>query len=346
MKAGGLKMKKLQKEFIEFNKSIKCSETDALIDKRDMLKKDIEDKFPDNCTKYGIEINKSDLEFINQGSYKIGTAIDSDNVDIDYAVIFPLDINEFNDPRNVKKAVRDSLFIENKRIPKIKEPCVTVAYHENDKEYMHIDFPVYASNNGLLYLGRGKEHSESYEWENADPKGLSEYFLNEFKDREQLKRIVRYIKKWKQIKYQNSNNSHEVPPSVGLTILACNYYFEYTYEGDDDLSSFYYTMRNIKNAFTIKTDEYGEITSADIICDLPVVPYSDVFYKMRQSKDHLINFYKKINKAVNNLKEAINLDEEHEAAKYVREVLGDQFTVPEKKTSSTETSSKSEYNYG
>lgn len=128
--------------------------------------------------------------------------------------------------------------------------------------------------------------------------------------------------------------------------MACNYYSEYTYEGDDDLSSFYYTMRNIKNSFTIKTDEYGEITSADIICDLPVVPYSDVFYKMRQSKDHLINFYKKINKAVNNLKEAINLDEEHEAAKYVREVLGDQFTVPEKKTSSTETSSKSEYNYG
>lgn len=339
-------MKKLQKEFIEFNKSIKCSETDALIDKRDMLKKDIEDKFPNNCKKYGIEINKSDLEFINQGSYKIGTAIDSDNVDIDYAVIFPLDINEFNDPRDVKKAVRDSLFIENKRIPKIKEPCVTVAYHENDKEYMHIDFPVYASHNDLLYLGRGKEYSESYKWEIADPKGLSEHFLNEFKDREQLKRIVRYIKKWKQIEYKNSNNSYEVPPSVGLTILACNHYSEYTLDGDDDLSAFYFTMKNIKNAFTIETDIYGEITSAGITCNLPVIPYSDVFYKMRQSKTHLINLYKKIDKAVNNLQEAKNLNEEHEAAKCVRKVLGDQFTVPEKKASSTETSSKSEYNYG
>ena len=211
---------------------------------------------------------------------------------------------------------------------------------------MHIDFPIYAEFEGSLYLGRGKENSLSPVWEIADPEGLRDYFLDSFKNREQLKRIVRYIKKWKQLEYETSTNSHEIPPSVGLTILACQNYAAYTYGGDDDLSSLYYTLNNIKNAFTVGTDSYGEIVSASITCDLPVEPYSDVFYKMRLSSAHLVKFYKKLKRAVNNLKEALNLNEEHEAAKYVIKVLGEEFTVPEKKTRNAVTSNKLEYNYG
>jgi len=339
-------MKKLQKEFEEFNDFIKCSDTPFLREKRDLLTEDIKSKFPDKCAESGIDINKSDLRFINQGSYIIGTAIDGKTVDIDYAMIFPIDIDEHSDPTCFKKAVRDSLIIENKRIPKIKEPCVTVAYHKDGEEYMHIDFPIYAEFEGSLYLGRGKENSLSPVWEIADPEGLRDYFLDSFKDREQLKRIVRYIKKWKQLEYETSTNSHEIPPSVGLTILACQNYAAYTYGGDDDLSSLYYTLNNIKNAFSVGTDSYGEIVSASITCDLPVEPYADVFYKMRLSSAHLVKFYKKLKRAVNNLKEALNLEEEHEAAKYVRKVLGEEFTVPEKKTRNVVTSNKSEYNYG
>ena len=339
-------MKKLQKQFNDFNEAIKCSETPHLREKRDLLKADIESKFPEKCKQYGIDVKKSDLRFINQGSYKIGTAINGNNVDIDYAMIFPLDISEFNDPTKLKKAVKESLIIENKRIPSIKEPCVTVAYHKDGEEYMHIDFPVYAECEGNLYLGRGKETSKNPEWEIADPEGLVKYFEDAFKDNAQLKRIVRYIKKWKQIEYDNSSNGNEVPPSIGLTLLACKYYSEYTYDGDDDLSSLYYTLRNIKNAFVIETDDSGEITSATISCDLPVEPKTDVLYKMRLSSAHLIKFYKKLKRAVANLNDAMNLDEEHEAAKCVKKVLGDEFKIPVKKTNDTTTSNKAEYNYG
>lgn len=339
-------MKKLQKEFNDFNELIKCSDTDFLREKRDLLTEDIKNKFPGKCSEYGIEINKSDLHFINQGSYIIGTAIDGKTVDIDYAMIMPIDIYEFSDPTIFKKAVKDSLIIENKRIPKIKEPCVTVAYHENNEEYMHIDFPIYAKHDNTLYLGRGKENSKTPKWEIADPEGLKDYFFDKFKNKEQLKRIVRYVKKWKQLEYESSTNSHEVPPSVGLTILACEYYSEHTYGGDDDLSALYFTMKNIKNAFIIETDRFDEIISASIDCKLPVEPGSDVFYKMRTSSVHLIKLYKKIVKAVNALNEAVNLTEAHEAAKYVRKVLGEEFTIPDKETTDTTTSNKLEYNYG
>lgn len=340
-------MKKLQKEFEEFNDFIKIgSETIALREKREKLKKDMEDYFPDECSDYGISINKSDLRFIHQGSYKIGTTISNPgkSIDLDYAVIFPLDITEHADPREVKKAAKAALEIKNIRIPTIKEPCVTVAYHSNGVETMHIDFPLYAEYNSQLYLARGKATSANPEWEIADPEGLNDYFLDEFKEKEQLKRVVRYIKKWKQEKYKNASSSHEVPPSVGLTILACQNYAAYTYGGDDDLSSMYYTMKGIRDRFVVTTDRDGMVTDASIVCNLPVQPYSNVFYKMTSS--HMKTFYTRLNTAVENLREAVNLSEAHEAAKYVRKVLGEDFTLPPKEANNVSTKNKGEYSFG
>lgn len=342
-------MKKLQKEFESFDDTIRIDEeTPALIKKRETLKKDIEDKFPDKCEEYGISVNKSDLRFILQGSYKIGTTIHNDvkGVDMDYAVILPLDISEHTDSRDVKKAARDALNIPNVRIPTIKEPCVTVAYHSAGKEIMHIDFPVYAAHKDQLFLSRGKEHSEDYLWENADPEGLNKYFLDEFKHRAQLKRIVRYIKKWKQEKYNNSTNSHEIPPSVALTILACQNYKPYVTDGNDDLRSLYYTMKAIYDLFSVQKDSDDEIVSADLVCNLPVTPFSDVLYKMRTSAKHMITFYKRLGTAVFNLQEAVNLDEAHEAAKYVQKVLGCDFDVPDKQSSTASVVNKKEYSFG
>ncbi len=338
-------MKKLQKEFEKFNDDIKIDEeAEALRHKRDKLKSDIEEYFPDECAEYGIDINKSDLQFINQGSYKIGTTISGSPVDLDYAVIFPLNIYDHTDPRKLKKAAKKALEIKNVRIPTIKEPCVTVAYHANGNETMHIDFPLYAKYNSSLYLARGKENSDDYKWELADPEGLNDYFLNAFKNNPQLRRIVRYIKKWKQLKYSNASSTHETPPSVGLTIMACQYFSLYKCDEDDDLSSFYNTMKWIRDQFSVSKDIYGCLIGASIKCQLPVVPYSNVYYKM--TANYMLTFYKRINEAVNNPKEAKNLSEAHEAAKYIRKVLGDDFTVPAKETQNQFTRNKGEYSFG
>ena len=62
---------KLKKEFSDFYKTIRIdSETNALRDKREILKNDIKSKLPGILENYGINIIKSDIRMIDQGSYK------------------------------------------------------------------------------------------------------------------------------------------------------------------------------------------------------------------------------------------------------------------------------------
>ena len=113
---------------------------------------------------------------------------------------------------------------------------------------------------------------------------------------------------------------------------------------DDDLSSLYNTMKWIRDQFSLGKDINGNLIGTTIECQLPVVPNSNVYYKM--TSNYMLTFYNRINEAVNNLKEAINLSEAHEAAKYVQKVLGDDFTVPAKETNNQSTRNKGEYSFG
>lgn len=342
-------MIKLKKQFNDFYDSIKIStEANDMIKKRETLQKDFEDYFPGICKDHDITVNKSDMEFFDQGSYRLNTTIKNKDgsVDRDVAVTFPLDINEHDDPRKLKKYGREALLINNVREPKIKEPCITVSYIKKEDEYLHIDFPMYAKHNEKLYLARGKENSDEYKWEEADPKGLNSYFDNYLVGNDQLRRIVRYIKKWKQEKYNSSDSKNSIPPSIGLTLLACTNFVSCTSsEGDDDLQSLYKTIKNIVNAFSL-TYEGDELVKAEIVCNLPVIPYSDIFYKMKNSDDHGVKFYNRLKKACDNLENANNLDSEYDAATYVQKVLGDEFELPEKKSAAAATVNKREHGFG
>ena len=165
---------KLKKQFSDFYSEIRIdSETSKLIDKRTVLQKDIENKLPKIFEDKGISLNKSDIRMIDQGSYKYNTTIKSTIVDRDVAVIIPLDTTTYSDPRKIKGYLRDAINISSRTVS-IKEPCVRAAYFENDKEWLHIDLPLYAEDGSNVYLARGKENSDSYAWELADPDGLNE----------------------------------------------------------------------------------------------------------------------------------------------------------------------------
>ena len=65
-----------------------------------------------------------------------------------------------------------------------------------------------------LYLARGKNRdSEETCWEKSDPVGLVEYVNDKYKgddnkeDREQFRRVVRYIKRWKNKKFSSSGTT-------------------------------------------------------------------------------------------------------------------------------------------
>lgn len=338
---------KLKKEFDEFYKEIRITdEADNLREKRETLEGEIKEKLPKEFEDHGIDINKSDIRMFIQGSYKYNTTIVSEIVDMDVAVMVPLDITVWTDPRKIKKYLRDSIDIPQRTVS-IKEPCVRASYYESGMEYMHIDLPLYAKMDRNVFLARGKENGD-YKWESADPEGLNDYLCDEINGNDQMRRIICFIKKWRDEKYKNSSSDHSVPPSIGLTLLACDVFESCKSDGkEDDLKALQKTMKAIKNLFELSYDMSGELIGADISRTLPVAPYTDVFSKMRESSNtYILNFYKKLSSAVDNLTNAINVESEHDAAVYVQKVLGEKFIVPEKKAMSALIQTKKEHNFG
>lgn len=346
---------KLKKQFENFYKEITIdTEVEDLIEKRKTLENDFREKFPLECGKYGIEVKKSDIEVFDQGSYKLHTTIKNNHggsIDRDVAIMFPLDIDQNSDPRKIKGYGRDAINLWN-RSTTIKEPCLNVSYVENGAEWMHIDLPLYAKHNENVYLARGNEFAKegNFSWEPADPKGLNKYLLDKINCNDQLRRTIRYIKKWKLEKYYNSTLDHEVPPNIGLTLLACDCFVASTsIEGDDDLTSLQKTIQNIVNKFSL-IYENNVIVKADISRSLPVAPWTDVFKKMKDNSDtYGVKFYNRLNTALQNLIDACNQESEHDAGVSVQKVFGDEFKVPGKQVNvlgSLGVANKKEHNFG
>lgn len=338
---------KLKKEFEEFYKEIRIdSETHALKEKREVLEDDIKTKLPDILGNHSISIRRSEIRMIDQGSYKYNTTIKDDIVDRDVAVMIPMDITSNSDPRKIKGYLRDAINISLRTVT-IKEPCVRASYYEAGKEWLHIDLPLYVVDDSCVYLARGKEFSSNYSWEVADPDGLNEYLCERINGNNQLRRIICYIKKWRNEQYSGSSNDHEVPPSIGLTLLACDCFSaQSTDEGDDDLRSLQKTMIAIRDKFIYSVDSNGNSIKT-ITRYLPVTPYMDVFKKMKDSSSsHMTTFYNRLSKAVDNLTNAVNVESAHDAGEYVQKVLGDSFTVPAKEAVAASVQTKREHSFG
>lgn len=338
---------KLKAEFEQFYKDIRIDgEQNTLIQKREMLQKEIKDKLPDIMEKHGIELYKSSIKMFDQGSYKYNTTIRSTVVDRDVAVMIPLDIVANPDPRKIKGYLRDSIDITIRSV-QIKEPCVRASYHKDGKEYLHIDLPLYAQDGNEIYLARGKEYG-AYSWEHADPYGLNDDLCGMINKNQQLRRVICYLKKWKNEHYINPISDHEVPPSIGLTYLACDYFeAQSTDDGDNDLLAFQRTVQNICSRFSVTRDYFGNITEANISRYLTVQPYTDVFNKMKDSSSsYMITFYKRLCNARDNLTNAVNVESDHDAAEYVAKVLGDEFEVPPKSAKNKSTRINREHSFG
>lgn len=336
----------LQKELMNLNKEIKIKgESIVLREKRRILEDAFKSNFPELCDEKGIVVKLSDIKFIMQGSIKLRTTITStDNqTDLDLGVAFPLNIDLIPDSREIKKIGKSALILEGKRQPEIKEPCITVNYIQKGEEWLHVDLPMYAEMNGELYLARGKENG-NYEWEKADPKGLNSYILERLGEDEdgQLRRLIRYMKKWKQVVYSNADSSNAKPPSIGLTLFAVDLYRK----DDSDLVALYNLLSAIKNEFNINRDTDGSVIEAHINKNLPVQPFTNVFSKFSNSTKHAIKFYDKLSKAIDNLYNALNCDNEHDAGVYVSKLFGEVFEIPEKEVNSYATQPKKEHSFG
>lgn len=335
-------MAEIQKQFDQFNENIRLKEyaqNAVLREKRDIvldklsagLKRIFEDK-DEPAPKY--------VKF-DQGSYKLGTGIkplDGD-FDIDVGLRFQLGTDDVPDPVTVKGWVFDALDGHTKKV-EVRRPCVTVFYQVNDEPQYHVDLAIYsdASKNpdGHDYLAKGKLHSseENRVWEVADPNGLVDTITGRYTGDEwqQLRRCIRYLKRWKDLKF--SSNGNAAPVGIGIT-LAAYHWFQPRFRVVDSFSGKKVAedLKALDDFVTAIDSRFSNIYHDDewaerLVVELPVAPGNDVFEKMTNSQ--MSSFREKLGKLKDALSAAREETDPVVACEGLQKVFGGDLPVPEK----------------
>lgn len=323
----------LQTQFKKFHDKIKLDSNtkDELREKRDILLKLLRnnDEFPS-------------FEEFSQGSYGLHLGvepIEGREYDIDVGLRFNVNKDDYQ-PLDLKKTIRKNLKNHTEYGAEIKKPCVTVTYKKSGEKAFHIDLVTYTyedkdNDDSQMYLALGKESSGDIDirWDKADPVKLLDYIndtISDQKEREQYRRVVKYLKRWKHLKFNNTG--HAEPPSIGLTLLSL--YDFHAYDGDD-LKALIHTVTAIKNKFTAKeyVDDRWLYT---ICCSMPeglrFESDNNAFEKMTLVQ--MTNFKDKLQKLADDLTEVKNEADLIKQCKKLRQIFGDDFEVPEEKETS------------
>ena len=333
----------LQKQFLKFNDTIALDyeKRSTLKDKRDKIINILR-----NCK----ELPSFDI--LNQGSYAMHTGVEPiiknstpQEYDIDVALLFNEE-KENVDPLEYKKIIYKTIDGITDYGAEIKKPCVTLTYKKNGERGYHIDLVTYTyddldKEDKQLYLARGKSDSdENICWEKGDPRGLLEYIDTKISDverREQCRRIVRYLKRWKALKF---GNNHSEPPSIAITLIAFD---NFIFHKDNDLHALINIVSTISNLFTFGGFNIDGSELYTIYYSLPsslkIDSFKNLFDKMSISQ--MTAFKSKIDKLLKDL-QAVEIDPDLiSQCEKLNKIFGEDFIVPEKK----ETSKKTQNNY-
>lgn len=268
-------------QFIEFNNNVKLDDNkkNELKRNRDALRKKIRKYFDDK------KENEVKPKFSAQGSFMMHTIVNpipSEETDDDGNVkkLYPYDLDDgvyFIDNLNNRKAqstyhnwIYDAVKDHTSKGAIKKNTCVRVLYADGHD----IDLPIYFKE-----IKTGEEKSipqlahKSGGYIDSDPREFYKWFNNESND--QLKRIVRYLKAWRD--KQNKSYSTKLPSGLVLTILATNDYSE----NDRDDIAFRDTLRKIKATIDANYECKRPTTKKDE--DL-LEKYSESHFKERLSK--------------------------------------------------------------
>lgn len=296
--------------YTAFNKEIKLNEDReaSLITSRNSLK--------DKIKKYFKEEKADELQpkFAGQGSLEMNTTVnpipehdDDENkllkYDLDYGVYFIE-----NDGEDNKKSIEtwhNWIFtaVENHtgKTPIKKNTCVRVVFSDGH----NIDLPIYYQLEDDIELAH-----KSKGWLESNPKEFAEWFNAKAKEDQQIRRIVRYIKTWKNFREVN-NSSLKFPSGFVLTILVVN-----NFSGDDrDDIAFKNTIKKIMATLNIS---FG--------CLRPTTPKNEDLF-MDYSETRKNNFLNALSTLLDDLERAMNENNFKDASLLIRKHFGERFPL-------------------
>ena len=332
-------MANVQKQFQAFDEKIRLGRFDenaTLQEKRNIIRDKLDDRLPGIFENHNEEL--PEYFYRNQGSYDLGTGVQPLNgdFDIDQGMYFDVDHGDW-DPLILKKRVHEALDGHTDEV-RIRRPCVTVQYHREKEPVYHVDIAVYANGSGdgkaRLAVARESTPKEEREWELSHPKAFKEKIeerFSETNDRAQFRRVVRYLKRWKDNKFPSNGNA--APLGIGLTVLAYDdllaEYSDLAAQNPDDLKALRNLVSSILGRFQSVWDaENGEWVRR-LKAALPVEPFNDVFEQMTNKQ--MEAFEEKLERLQGVLDRAADAVDPHDACKDLRKEFGDNFPVPEKK---------------
>ena len=199
--------------------------------------------------------------------------------------------------------------------------------------------------------GKGDSTPEEICWEKSDPKGLVDYINDKYEadseERAQYRRVIRYMKRWKNLKFNSSGNAE--PPSIGITLIAADKFevsrtYDYLEEKwkYDDLEALIGFAKEIQNLFTFQgVSDNGRLLyriKYPLPSSLSFEDDTDVFKKMTDI--YMTDFKDKIDKLITDLEAVKKEVDEVEQCKLLNKIFGDDFKVPE-----TKDASKKQMNY-
>jgi len=280
---------RFQSDLLRFHEAIKLknsAENLTLREKRDAVLRRMWDK--------GLR-----FDWFNQGSYAMGTGVlplDGD-YDIDIGVVFSGSPDERpNDPREVKRWVRDAVAGHTSVPAQWMRHCVRVQYVKSGNAIYHVDLAVYwqeVTTNwrgewvaGDRYLAVGKEHSgpSQIEWQRAEPEQLRDLIAKkgEGQDGAQLRRVIRYLKRWKDLNFPSQGNAS--PVGIGLSVAALEAFEPQRPFGAqtpaqyDDFKALRHAVEWMRARFDHVIENQAYVNR--LVVPLPVEPGLDVFRKM------------------------------------------------------------------
>ena len=296
------------KEFSQFLEKIQLGKTkiEYLRTSRDALRERIKT--------YYKKGNENLPNFLGQGSFKAHTCINQSDEDYDiddgvYLQHLPENKKDWPETEPVHDEIIEAVKDHTDLPPKDKTACVRVQFK---KEY-HVDLAIYGEFEDKVYLAR----KGSDQWEENNPRLFTEWILDKVKSqREQLRNVIKYIKKWAYY-----NGWIDSISGFLITILVGNHFSPASERDDLALA---YTLTNISGYLR---------NNRKII--RPVKPMKDMTESFSETQmDTMISLFENFrDKARNAVTGAVKKD----AQETWQSLFGDDFPkyVEEKKTDSS-----------